>query len=159
MKFRNIVFAVIGIIVVGLILIQFVPGYARTNPPVTYQMQWSSPETEQLMRQACYDCHSNETRWPWYASIAPVSWLVVRDVNEGRDALNFSTGRGELEAEDLINELREGEMPPSIYLITHGDANLNADQKTTLIAGIQTSSFTGAGGESDEDNETGEGDS
>ena len=94
----KIVFGIIGLGIVGFIVIQFIPmGNFRErfkfpgNPAVNQQFQWNSPQTEQLARAACYDCHSNETKYPWYASIAPVSWLVYHDINEGRDNLNFST--------------------------------------------------------------------
>ncbi len=81
--------AVVG--AVALAAIQFVPyGRDHTNPPVTASPAWDSPRTEQLVRAACYDCHSNETVWPWYSSVAPASWLLQRDVDEGRDHMNFS---------------------------------------------------------------------
>jgi hypothetical protein len=140
---RRIVLIVVGVLIVGFIILQLVPGYARTNPPVLYHVQWSSPETETLMRTACYDCHTNETVWPWYSQIAPVSWLVVKDVNEGREAMNFSEGTGEIEAEELIEQIEEGVMPPRSYLITHPDANLSADQIAVLIQGIHVTSFAG----------------
>ena len=60
------------------------------NPPVVREPVWDSPETRALAVQACYDCHSNETQWPWYARIAPISWVLAYDVIEGREALNFS---------------------------------------------------------------------
>ncbi len=135
----KIILSVVGILVVGVIGLQLVPNYERTNPPVTYQMKWNAPETEQLMRQACYDCHSNETVWPWYSNIAPVSWLVVKDVNEGRAKLNFSTGHGEMESDELIEQIERGTMPPRIYLTMHSDANLTDTQKADLIAGIRAS--------------------
>jgi hypothetical protein len=140
---RRIVLIVVGVLIVGFIILQLVPGYARTNPPVLYNVQWSSPETETLMRTACYDCHTNETVWPWYSQIAPVSWLVVKDVNEGREAMNFSEGTGEIEAEELIEQIEEGVMPPRSYLITHPAANLSADQKAALIQDIDMTSFAG----------------
>ncbi len=130
----------IGLVVI-FIAIQFVglvvPAFARTNPEVTTQIQWDSPRTEALARTACMDCHSNESQWPWYAYIAPVSWLVTNDVNEGRDYLNFSTGRGELEAEEMAKVINAGEMPPAIYTLMHGDANLTDAEKQELIAGLQ----------------------
>ncbi len=138
---KRIILAVVVLGVLGFVLIQFVPRYARTNPEVTYQINWSSPETEALMRRACYDCHSNETVWPWYSYVAPVSWLVVGDTNEGRAKLNFSTGRGELEARELIEQIDRGSMPPGNYLITHPDANLTAEEKALLVQGIQATSF------------------
>jgi len=117
----------------------FVPLFARTNPPVTFQINWDSPETERLMRAACYDCHSHETVWPWYSNIAPISWLVAKDVNEARRAMNLSTGRGEIEAEEMIEQIERGDMPLPIYVIMHPEANLSEAQKQALIAGIQAS--------------------
>jgi hypothetical protein len=135
----RIILGLVGVAAVVIISLQLVPNYERTNPPITFQLTWNSPETDQLMRQACYDCHSNETIWPWYSNIAPVSWLVVKDVNEGRDKLNFSTGRGEMEAGELIEQIERGTMPPKIYLMMHSDANLTDIQKADLIAGIRAS--------------------
>ena len=72
-------------------LIQLVPyGRSHDNPPVTAEPQWDSPETQALVKRACYDCHSNETKWPWYSNVAPVSWLVQNDVNEGREHVNLT---------------------------------------------------------------------
>ncbi len=162
---RRVILGVVGVVVVGFIILQLVPGFARTNPPVLNQIQWSSPETEQLMRTACYDCHTNETVWPWYSQIAPMSWLVVHDVNEGRQRLNFSDGTGEINARELIEQIDRGTMPPAIYTTMHPEANLTADQKATLIAGIQATSFTGItrnpaspGGEGGEGGEGGDSD-
>ena len=71
--------------------IQVVPyGQDHTNPPIVKEPAWNSASTRQLAKRACFDCHSNETRWPNYARVAPVSWLVERDVQQGREALNFS---------------------------------------------------------------------
>ena len=81
---RALKWALIGIPVV-LVLIQFVPyGRSHTNPPVTGEPKWSSARVRQLTKDACFDCHSNETTWPWYSNVAPVSWLVQRDVDSGR---------------------------------------------------------------------------
>jgi mono/diheme cytochrome c family protein len=78
-------------LLVAFVASQLIPVRPRpTNPPVTGEPAWDAPETRVLARQACFDCHSNETAWPAYASIAPVSWLVQHDVDEGRAALNFS---------------------------------------------------------------------
>jgi hypothetical protein len=81
-----------GIAVIALLaLAQAVPyGRAHTNPPVTKEPSWDSPRTRELASRACFDCHSNETRWRWYSNVAPVSWLVQRDVDGGRSAFNFS---------------------------------------------------------------------
>src|SRR5215831_3235209 len=75
----------------ALVLIQLIPfGREHTNPPVTQEPAWDSPGTRELAKRACFDCHSNETVWPWYSRVAPVSWLTQRDVNGGRRHVNFS---------------------------------------------------------------------
>lgn len=80
---------IVGVVVFALI--QLVPyGRDHDNPPVTQAPEWDSVRTEQLAVDACYDCHSNETEWPWYTNIAPMSWLIQRDVDGGREELNFS---------------------------------------------------------------------
>ena len=77
-------------LIVVLVAIQLVPyGRRHTNPPVTQEPGWDQPRTRALVARACFDCHSNETAWPWYAHMAPLSWLVQRDVDEGRRALNY----------------------------------------------------------------------
>ncbi len=88
---KKIILGAAGVLVVGLIAIQLVPyGRNHTNPPVQSEPNWDSPETRALAERACFECHSNETAWPWYSNIAPVSWLVQHDVDEGREKLNFS---------------------------------------------------------------------
>lgn len=81
--------AIVGIILIGFVVVQFIP-VDRTNPPVVQEPNWDSPQTRALAERACFDCHSNETKWPWYSKVAPVSWLVAHDVEEGRAALNLS---------------------------------------------------------------------
>ncbi len=142
---RNALIAV-GVLVVLFVIFQLlpwgslIPAFAETNPPITSQIKWDSATTEALVRSACYDCHSNETVWPWYAHIAPVSWLVAHDTNEGRQRLNFSTqSANRIEAGELIENIQSGKMPPATYPLMHPAANLSADQKAALIAGIQAS--------------------
>ena len=86
---KKIAIIVVGVLAVIFILIQFIP-VDRTNPPVTREVAWDSAETARIARRACYDCHSNETVWPWYSNIAPASLLVASDVRDGRSYLNFS---------------------------------------------------------------------
>ncbi|HEX2908439.1 MAG TPA: heme-binding domain-containing protein [Phototrophicaceae bacterium] len=135
---RNRLVVVGGVVVLVVLVVLVVVGNvsAHTNPPVTTTIQWDSPETEKLIRAACMDCHSNETKWPWYAYIAPASFLITDDVTEGRDAMNLSTGH-DVEGDEMIEEIRGGEMPKAPYPMLHPDANLTADQKAQLIAGIQ----------------------
>ena len=120
------------------VLIQFVPyGRAHDNPPVTQPVEWDSPRTEQLFDDACADCHSNQTEWPWYSNIAPQSWLVQRDVDAGREELNLSElDREQDEIKDLIEVIADDEMPPLRYTFLHPEARLGEAEKRALIDGI-----------------------
>lgn len=143
---------VLLVVLIGIfVLVQFLPfGKPANNPPVTQEPVWDSPETRQLAAQACFDCHSNETDWPWYSRIAPVSWLIANDVKEGRRALNFSEwGRSQEEGDDLAEVIFEGEMPPSYYIILNPDANLSGAEKQALTRGL--SMLAGVEGEFEED--------
>lgn len=166
MKLRRILLLVLAVLAAGFLLIQVVPyGRAHDNPPVGQEPNWDSPQTRELAVRACYDCHSNTTVWPWYSNIAPVSWLVQHDVDEGREHLNFSTWnqspaeRGEEEegeeTEELGEVVQEGEMPPSNYLLTHPEARLTNDERAALAAGLQATAAQTVGGvstgESDDD--------
>jgi hypothetical protein len=133
---------IVTIIVVGLLalflLIQLVPyGRQHTNPPVVQEPKWDSPQTKELARRACFDCHSNETVWPWYSNIAPVSWLVQRDVVEGRQYLNFSDWGHVREADEIPQVVSGGQMPPSQFLIMHSEARLTQTERDALISGLQ----------------------
>jgi hypothetical protein len=108
----------------------------RTNPPVDESKTVSSslnvpPEVRAVLERSCYDCHSNNTRWPWYSHVAPVSWLTARDVKKGRTNLNFSTWgdykkRRQINKLDQISDqLRENEMPVKPYRLMHPSAVLS----------------------------------
>ena len=132
----------IGLGLLGvLVAIQLVPyGRDHINPPVTGEPPWDSPQTRALAREACFDCHSNETEWRAYASFAPASWLVQRDVNEGRAALNFSEWtRPQEEAKEAAAEVREGEMPPVAYTLVHAHARLSPADRDRLAQGLANS--------------------
>jgi len=123
-------------LVVLLVLAQFVP-IQRTNPPVGDEIQ-APPEVMAVLERACYDCHSNETVWPAYSRVAPISWLVVHDVKEGRSGVNYSEW-GALSEEDKAylleeswEEVEEGEMPLKKYSLIHRDARLTDSDRTTL---------------------------
>lgn len=142
-------------LVVLLLAIQLVPyGRDHANPVGGRRIAWDSARTEQLMTDACMDCHSNLTRWPWYSNVAPVSWLVQRDVDEGRRELNLSTG--EVELEEMIETIREGSMPPWQYTPTHPGARLSEQEKLDLIRGLEaTFGRASGGGEEGEEEEEG----
>jgi hypothetical protein len=112
---------------------QLVPyGWWHENPPVVAPAVWPDVQSEELARAACYDCHSNETRWPLYSYVAPMSWLVRRDVEEGRDDLNFSDWDGG-DADDAIDAIIEGGMPPTRYTLIHRDASLSPEETAVVI--------------------------
>ena len=130
----------IVIILFGLaIAIQLIPyGRNHTNPPVIAEPTWDSPQTKALAERACMDCHSNETVWPWYSNIAPVSWLVQHDVDEARQHLNFSEwGQRRQETDEISRVINGGEMPPFQFLINHPEAKLTEAEKQALIQGLQ----------------------
>jgi hypothetical protein len=140
--------------------LQLVPyGWSHTNPPVTDEAPWPSEAARDLAVAACYDCHSNETEWPVYSYVAPMSWLVRRDVDNGREALNFSTwGDTESDADDAADEIEEGEMPPSQYPPLHPDARLSDEERAVLIEALEAMDDggedhrgPGGGGEGDDD--------
>lgn len=118
--------------------IQLVPyGRAHANPPVISEPAWDSAATRALAVRACFDCHSNETQWPWYSHVAPVSWLVQRDVEVGRRVLNFSEwNRPSEEAGESAETVVKGEMPPWFYVLPHPEASLSASEKRALAAGL-----------------------
>jgi hypothetical protein len=126
-------------IVAAFTAIQVVPyGRNHANPPVQLEPAWDSAGTRELAVRACYDCHSNQTIWPWYSNIAPISWLVQKDVEDGRGELNFSEwGQGEQNAGDAAETVAEGEMPPRSYLWLHPQARLSPAEKQELIRGLQ----------------------
>lgn len=121
-----------------LLVMQVVPyGRNHTNPPVRQEPAWDSATTRELAVRACFDCHSNETVWPAYSNVAPLSWLVQRDVDQGREALNLSEfDRPQEEAHESAEQVQEGKMPPPIYLPLHPEARLTPAEREQLIAGL-----------------------
>src|SRR5450759_4033442 len=134
---RVLRWSVIGLCV-GFIIIQFVP-VNRANPQVEGDFR-PPAEVVSVLRRACYDCHSNETVWPRYSRIAPVSWVIARDVHEGRAALNFSTwnrlsANKQAEAvRESWEEIAEGKMPTWFYLALHPEARLSPADQSVLRA-------------------------
>src|SRR5512139_2372886 len=132
---------ILGVLVGLFFLIQIIPfGRDHINPPVVSEPTWSSPEARALVKEHCFQCHSNETEWPWYSNIAPGSWLIAMDVTEGREQFNFSdwnNNPGELD--EMIEAIQEGEMPPIQYWIVHPQERMNEQQKQELINALQSS--------------------
>lgn len=117
---------------------------AKTNPPIdpSRTMQAATqmtPEVSALFERSCSDCHSSKTTWPWYSQVAPVSWFIVNDVNDGRKELSLSewgtyeTRRKAHKLEDICEQLEKGEMPIKSYLLLHPTAKLSDSDKQLLI--------------------------
>lgn len=133
----------------ALLAIQFIRPNT-TNPSVDpaldfRQVAHPPADVQGILEAACYDCHSDETRYPWYSQVAPVSWFVVNHIREGREKLNFSTygalsmhDQGEA-LEEASENIQEGEMPLDSYVWMHPEANLSATQRTTLLNWLNAS--------------------
>jgi len=111
----------------------------RINPPVVAANVLVAPRNiEPILRRSCYDCHSNETRWPWYSNIVPFSWRVVQDVREGREELSFSEwntydkwDRARL-LEKICEQVEKGKMPLKPYVVMHPSADLTMEDRRAL---------------------------
>jgi Haem-binding domain len=142
MIFRNVAVSLTLAILGILFAAQFV-SVERSNPP-SGRIVLAPPQIERTLRRACYDCHSNETRWPWYSRIAPVSWLIVRDVNLARREVNFSdwgsyypaTRRRKLEW--VGRSLREEKMPTWTYTLLHPEAHLSNAERAMLVHWVES---------------------
>ena len=124
------------ILAVIIVAIQFIP-VNKTNPPVNADFNGPS-EIKSILKRACYDCHSNETVWPWYSKNAPVSFVVASDVNDGREHLNFSewgnlSRKKEIKSrEEIWEEVSKEEMPLWQYKIMHPEASLSQQDKSLI---------------------------
>ena len=154
---------IFSILILVLGAAQLVPyGRFHTNPPDGAVATFDSPRTRALAERACFDCHSNHTKWPWYASLAPVSWRIQHHVDEGREKLNFTAFDAGSEdmteaAGEASKTITKGEMPPSDYLLMHPEARLTASEKTALAQGLGVSFAAYAeAGEKGENGEKGE---
>ena len=127
-----------GLVIVGFLLVAQLVPVARTNPPETSPLQIPA-DVEPILQKACYDCHSNKTKWPWYSGIAPLSWWIVDHVNEGRRELNFSewnaipAEKRAKKFEEIAEEVEEGEMPLKTYTPAHPEAVLTPQEVATLV--------------------------
>jgi hypothetical protein len=132
---RNSIF---GIVIV-FIAIQAIPyGRDHAGSPISEEPIWDSDTTWQLAQRACFDCHSNRTNWPWYSVVAPVSWVIQRDVDKGRSQMNFSRwDLSQREARKAPREVLDGEMPLWYYTLAHPEARLSAEEKEVLARGLE----------------------
>ena len=142
---RRVLLMALFIVLALVVGIQAVPyGRQHTNPPVVAETNWDTPRTRTLAARVCFDCHSNETVWPWYSNVAPISWLIQRDVDQGRRVVNFSEWtRPQKEARESAKTLREGEMPPWVYMIRSSSARLSPAEKEALASGLAATLGTG----------------
>jgi hypothetical protein len=131
---------IFGALVVAFVSLQLT-NPARTNPPVISDLMATNPPPPAIaamLHAACYDCHSYETKWPWYSHVAPASWLVVSDVNDGRKNLNLSEWpagepkRAAKRLENMSEKIGYGEMPLKKYTMIHADARLTDSQRKEL---------------------------
>ncbi len=140
---RKIVRIFLWTVAILILIIQFIPA---EYPPVSLENDNDlnatgiiNSEISDLLKTSCYDCHSNETRYPWYSYIAPVKWLVIRDINEGRKELNFSDWqtfekREQIKKlEEIAEEIEEDRMPLPVYTIAHRNARLDQEERNQLI--------------------------
>lgn len=134
--------ALLALVTASLIVAQTVP-VGLVNPPSKGELT-APANVEAILNRACADCHSNHARWPWYAKIAPLSWVVAYDVDLGRKEINFSewdtyypaTRKRKLQW--LERSIREGNMPPSTYRLMHPDARLNEADRAQLESWIES---------------------
>lgn len=126
----------------GFVIIQFIRP-ARTNPQIDPGKSIEAnlqvtPQVGAIFDRSCNDCHSNKTRWPWYSNVAPVSWLVISDVNDARSVMNFSQwgnydkDKQSRRLRDMCEQVQDGKMPLSIYTPLHPGSKLSADDVKTL---------------------------
>lgn len=169
MKYRTIWLTLAVLLLLAFVASVAVGNRQKTNPPVLGEPQWDSPETRELAARACFDCHSNETRWPWYSNLPVARGLLVDHVREGRSNLNFSEwlpGReqeGGGEAAEKVYEPKhyaeDDLFPQPSYYAIHPGARLSEAEKDRLAQGLQASlggGLEGDGnmGERDEEGES-----
>jgi hypothetical protein len=112
---------------------------AQASPNDIFASFPASESTKQLVQTSCYDCHSNNTVYPWYSEIQPVAWWIADHVNEGKSELNFSEfltykpKKADHKLEEVVEMLQKGEMPLESYTLIHGNAKLSEAQKTEII--------------------------
>ncbi len=127
-----------GLLAIAAALQLFQPD-TSTPPRPADRSAWENGEMDArvvtIFRRACKDCHSNETVWPLYARVSPVSWIIANDVHRGRKQLNFSTQKkfSEEQMGEIADEVHHGTMPPKAYLLMHGDAKLSKQDQDLIL--------------------------
>jgi hypothetical protein len=139
---RRLAYAVLLGVAVAILFAQLI-AIQRTNPPSNRDLA-APPAVAGILRRACYDCHSDETRWPWYSRVAPISWIVVHHVTAGRRQLNFSEWDGYLprtrrhKLEWMARAVRNEQMPPWSYRLIHPEARLSGADRAALTRWIES---------------------
>jgi hypothetical protein len=137
-RWLKVILVIVGSLAGLFGLMQLIPyGRTHSNPDIIEEPKWDSPRTRELAKRACFDCHSNETRWPWYANVAPMSWVVEFDVEAARDVINFSEWNRTYplaphSGESVIN----GGMPTMKYRMAHPEADLTHEETVELARGL-----------------------
>ncbi len=134
-KIKRILFSLLIVLVV-LAVVSFFAAGEKTNPPVKNTVKWDSPATKDYFYRACADCHSNETKWPWYTNFAPISQMLIQHVEDGRSHFNISQlDMGD--SDEAVEEFSEGKMPLKQYLDMHQEAIFTEKEKKEFIAGLR----------------------
>lgn len=137
---KKVLLGLVAVFVILQLIPRSLPEVEINNPDDFLQNNAVPGEIEAMLQASCYDCHSNETRYPWYSYVAPISWLVKRDTQEGREHLNFSHWQSFEKADmaeayyEIADEVGEGEMPMKIYPLMHAEAKLSDEQRKTIVS-------------------------
>jgi uncharacterized membrane protein len=140
MKRKRILLALLAIFLIIQLIPSNLPEVIGDNPNDFIKNNTISDKMEKRLRETCYDCHSNETVYPWYSYVAPVKFLVSKDTREGREELNFSNWEelSKIEKAEMLDEISEevedGEMPMKIYPLTHGNAKMTDAERAEMVA-------------------------
>lgn len=128
----------LGWVVGVFVFMQLIPyGRTHSNPPTIAEPAWDSPRTRELAVRACFDCHSNQTKWPWYANLAPFSWVVQFDVETARTVVNFSEWNRPYDLARYAGQrVTDGMMPPYKYRMAHPEADLTPQETLELARGL-----------------------
>lgn len=147
---KRLLYVFVGLIVL-FAAIQLVPANTD-NPPVTHQVQWANAQTQETFTNACADCHSNETVWPWYTKVAPLSWWIADHVEHGREHFNISVAdMGD--ADEAYEAVHEGWMPLESYTWMHPKAKLSEAQRAEFSAGLKLTFNTGEAAKKHDDHD------
>ena len=131
------------VLVIVFVAIQFIqPAHNKSGQilPTDFTVVYTVPTNVQtIFQNACYDCHSNNTNYPWYSNIQPMAWIMKRHVDDGKEKLNFSefgsnTKRKQIsKLKEILNQIKDDEMPIASYKAMHTKANLTKEEKSLIM--------------------------